>query len=172
MVEELKKMFDFFYLRNGETKKEYKRRVEKRGTELLNGVNCSLEETINFIALCECKTHIFRSGSHHMYLILGDNEMELNDENEKDYEKFVFARFFDDLDKEKFEQRKKNAWDKIRVRLDKEDSKREQERHQAHFEECYREKLLDDDALIKEYGDLNADEQSRKINRKRFVPKK
>ena len=91
-------MFSFFKLNNGETKKEYKKRVTTRGQEIFDGINCTLEETINLKALWECRAEIITINNKIEFGTLTKDEFYLRKGNAKDYEKYIYAVFFNHLD--------------------------------------------------------------------------
>lgn len=168
VTEELKKMFDFFYLIKGERKKEYKIRVEKRANEILNGIDCTLEETINFRALVKCRMPIVKLGS----IIIPTEADELIDKfkgNAKEYEEATFMRHFDNLDEEEFKKTRQQLWDEEANKLEKGTN---QVYSWTYQDECLYNALNAAEEAEKEYGDLNADETKRKIEQKRFVHKK
>jgi len=168
VTEELKKMFDFFYLIKGETKKEYKRRVEKRANEILNGIDCTLEETINLRALIKCRMPIVKLGS----IIIPTEADELVDKfkgNAKEYEEATFMRHFDNLDEEEFKKVKEQLWNETADKLDKETHR---DYTWTYQDECLYNALNAAEEAEKEYGDLNAEEAKEKVNRKRFAHKK
>lgn len=114
MIEELKRMFSFLYLIESETKEEYENRVKQRMGEIIQGVNCSLEETINFKALYSCKADLIEVDNKIMSMTLSKEEIALKDGNAKDFEKFVFARFIDHLDEREFIRKKFEFWNEVR----------------------------------------------------------
>lgn len=155
MIEELKRMFSFLYLIEGERKKEYKKRTQQRGTEILNGINCSLEETVNLRALYACRARFIRLGQKIIPINAEVSEHEINCRlgYAKDFEKFVFAMFFDHLDEEEFILERSTFYDEVRNDFRTEQNKRYEDLDPFGYE--YEKELknaINDEKLEKEYG--------------------
>ena len=90
ITDELREEFYFLKRRLYENKKKYKRRIEARGQELFDRKNCTLEESIRFRALSNCRTKYFI-----------------------DYEKYVDIIFFKYLDEEEFKREKARLYDEF-----------------------------------------------------------
>lgn len=171
MIENLKKMFDFFYLREGETKEEYIKRVQKRGIELLNGIECTLEESVNYTALSICKSFRLEVSKKHEFFGLTNEEIDLDNSSPTDFEKHVFELYFNNLDETEFDKQKKLIWDMIKHNLDVRSKDKETEKKFDVNEQTLYERLLKDETFIGKYGDLNAEYHSEKVNKKRFSKK-
>ena len=90
--DELREQFSFLRRQPYENKKEYKRRVLARGQELFDGINCTLEESIRFRALSNCRAEVLIIHIDGKQTILGDispEEYALKKGKAKDFEKFV-----------------------------------------------------------------------------------
>ena len=95
--DELREQFSFLRRQPYENKKEYKRRVLERGQELFDGINCTLDESIRFRALSNCRAVVLITNDDGKQMILGDINLEeyaLKKGNAKDFEKFVDLIFF------------------------------------------------------------------------------
>ena len=157
MVDELKRMFSFLELINGETKTEYKARIRKRGTEILNGINCTLEETINLKALYETKATIITFNGKIIHSDLSKDEYDYRKGNARDYEKYVYSVFFGHLDEEEFLKKKSMMWDKYLKMYEKnnEDDFYD-ETHSFYM-------LLEDEKLEEQYGERQTRENISKV---------
>ncbi len=98
--EKLQEEFSFLKRQPHENKDEYKRRLRKRRQELLDGEICTLEESIWFKALDNCRVSLKRS--KHNNLING---------NAEDIEKYIDLIFFEHLDEEMFQREKARLYD-------------------------------------------------------------
>lgn len=98
--EKLQEEFSFLKRQPHEDKDEYKRRLRKRSQELLDGKNCTLEESIWFKSLYNCGVSLKRS--KHNNLING---------NAKDIEKYIDLIFFEHLDEKMFQREKARLYD-------------------------------------------------------------
>ena len=74
-------MFSFFKLNSSENKKEYKKRILTRSQEILDGINCTLEETITLKALWECRAEIITINNKIEFGTLTKEELNLSKEN-------------------------------------------------------------------------------------------
>ena len=112
--DELREQFSFLRRQPYENKKEYKRRVLARGQELFDGINCTLEESIRFRALSNCRAEVLIIHIDGKQTILGDispEEYALKKGKAKDFEKFVDLIFFEHLDEKKFQSEKERLFD-------------------------------------------------------------
>ena len=112
--DELREQFSFLRRQPYENKKEYKRRVLARGQELFDGINCTLEESIRFRALSNCRAEVLIIKNNGKQTILGDissEEYALKKGNAKDFEKFIDLLFFEHLEEKKFQSEKERLFD-------------------------------------------------------------
>ena len=112
ITDELREEFYFLKRRLYENKKKYKRRIEARGQELFDRKNCTLEESIRFRALSNCRTKYFIIDN----AIIGNisfEECALRKSTAKDYEKYVDIIFFKYLDEEEFKREKARLYDEF-----------------------------------------------------------
>ncbi len=149
MINELKKMFDFLKLRKGETKKDYKKRINERGNEILNGINCSLEEQVNLKALCNMSPAVLRFKEKLIFLRITEDEYDARKGNAKDYEKYVFATLFNDFDEEEFKEHKRRIYNELVNNYYVKQN--EYENMLYSVEEKFFDKLLADEKIEKQY---------------------
>ena len=112
--DELREQFSFLRRQPYENKKIYKRRVLARGKELFDGINCTLDESIRFRALSNCRAEVFIINIAGKQTILGDispEEYALKKGNAKDFEKYIDLIFFEHLDEKMFQREKARLYD-------------------------------------------------------------
>ena len=156
-------MFSFFKLNNGETKKEYKKRVTTRGQEIFDGINCTLEETINLKALRECRAEIITINNKIEFGTLTKDEFYLRKGNAKDYEKYIYAVFFNHLDENKFKIIKERLYDEVIQGYNKDKINNQ---FFGSYDYYLYQKLSDEEKLEEQYGERITRESKQKIIKK------
>lgn len=143
-------MFSFFKLNSSENKKEYKKRILTRSQEILDGINCTLEETITLKALWECRAEIITINNKIEFGTLTKEELNLSKGNAKDYEKYIYAVFFNHLDENKFKTTKERLYDETIQEYNKD--KINNQIFGSYDYHLY-QKLIDEEELEEQYGD-------------------
>lgn len=150
------KMFEFMNRLSGENKKEYKRRIKERGTEIMKGTDCTEEERISITALQNCKSPLVIIGEFRSFLGLTKEEYALRKGNALAYEKFIKAVYFKNFDLIRFEYekariREEEAKERAQVWDDLREIYIERERERAEstyfFEDALEERLEKEEAL-------------------------
>lgn len=142
-------MFEFMKRLPGENKKEYRRRLAERGTEIMKGIDCSDEERINVTALSRCKAEIVKfNGKFLPGVGITEEEYALIKGTAKDYEALIGIVYFKYLDHQKFENEKAKLWDELRASY----YKNETNRNCPTCFDDYSEARLDQDEQYEEYG--------------------
>ena len=147
--DELREQFSFLRRQLYENKKEYKRRILARGQELFDRINCTLEESIRFRALYNCRAKVIIINFDGEKTILGDispDEFALKKGNAKDFEKYVDIVFFEHLDEKKFQNEKEKLYDEYTKKY----NESQQDSYLSHYD-CEYDTLLNDESLEKLY---------------------
>ena len=112
--DELREQFSFLKRQPYENKKEYKRRIKTRGQELFDRKNCTIDESISFRALSNCRAKVYIMNIDGEQMVFGDldsKEYALRKGNAKDYEKFVDLLFFEHIDEKEYKREKGKLYD-------------------------------------------------------------
>ena len=165
LKEKLQEQFSFLKLKPFESKKDYKKRIIERGYEIFKGINCTLEDTINLMALHECQAEIIIMRGlviDRKQVVIGDlttEEYTLRKGYAKDYEKYINIVFFKYLDEDKFK--------KVKERIYNETIKKYINNNQDSYFgslDYYEDKqLIKDEYLEKQYGERVTRENKQKI---------
>lgn len=143
-------MFEFMKRLQGENKKAYKKRLVQRGTEIINGINCSEDEKINLIALMKCQTPVVKFFGRFIdeCPCITEEEYALRKGMAKDYEKFIEIVYFKYLDKKEFAAEKAKLWDEVRSKYIRNEINRDDD--DMYFDDFLRKELNQDEQLILE----------------------
>ena len=148
--DELREQFSFLRRQSYENKKAYKRRIMARGQELFDRKNCTLEESINFRALSNCRAEFVILHIDGERVVIGDitpEEYALKKGTAKDFERYVDIIFFRNFDEKKFYEERNILYDEYLRKCN--ESQSDDDSYYYDTDYC---KLLNDDHLERVYG--------------------
>lgn len=142
--------FSFMKALPNENYVEAKKRIEERGTEILQGINCSVDEMISLKALYKCKAKAIFIGDEKeedKALVFSDLTKAERELEGNDITGFLNVLFFAHIDEEEYRREKGRLWDEVNERYLQGEIERDASMHE---EDELQTRIIDEETLIKQ----------------------